>query len=224
MRTKGSAAGTATKTVNAEQPQSWHGLYAMTPIALLVMILICGVALWVFTNLQITGTENSIYGLLQLSTSYPASATASQVQALLNGDLNRYQTIADAIGWGVQIVLWTVTLSPDAALVLVHLKHNDTPQHHLARNAAMLGKMRLGLMWLLIGADVFTDFFYVVQNHTLFVMDGWHPSIAGATAAGTILAGLMYPAVIIFINVFVAKYLFAFIEALFTKLHDAVAA
>lgn len=225
MRKANGGTATTTKTVNAaEQPQNWHGLYAMTPAALLVMVLICGIALWVFTNLQITGTENSVYGLLQLSTSYPASATASQVQQLLNGSLNRYQTIADAIGWGVQIVLWTVTLSPDAALVLVHLKHNDTPQHYLARNAAMLGKLRLGLMCLLIGADVFTDFFYVVQNHTLFVMDGWHPSIAGAAAAGTILAGLMYPAVIIFINVFVAKYLFAFIEALFSKLSEAVAA
>ncbi|HEU5377539.1 MAG TPA: hypothetical protein VFV38_19120 [Ktedonobacteraceae bacterium] len=56
----GTATATATKTVNAEQPQNWHGLYAMTPIALLVMVLICAVALWIFTNLQITGTENSI--------------------------------------------------------------------------------------------------------------------------------------------------------------------
>src|SRR5258708_17639593 len=219
MRQKSTTARTT--TVNADQQQHWHGLYGMTPIALLVMVVICSVALWVFTNLQITGTENSVYGLLQLSTTYPPNATAAQVAQFLDGQLSRNQTIADAIAWGGQIVLWTVTLSPDAALVLVHLKHNDTPQHHLARNAALLGQLRLVLMWLLIGADVLTDFIYVVQGHTLFVMDGWHPSIAGAAAAGTILAGLMYPAVIIFINVFVAKYLFAFIEALFSKLRTA---
>lgn len=225
MRQRGATARAAgSTTVNAAaQPSSWHGLYAMTPFALLVMIAVSSFALYIFTNLQITGTENSVYGLLQLSTSYPASMTASQVQALLAGNLNRDQTIADAIGWGVQIVLWTLTLSPDAALVLVHIKHNDTAEHHLARNAAMLGKLRLILIWLLIGADILTDFFYVVQNHTLFIMDGWHPSIDGTAAAGTILAGLMYPAVIIFINVYVAKYLFAFLEALFSKLRAATA-
>lgn len=222
MRQKGTARTSQNATTaTADHQQHWHGLYGMTPIALLVMIVICSIALWVFTNLQITGTENSVYGLLQLSTTYPPNATAAQVAQFLNGQLSRNQTIADAIGWGVQIVLWTVTLSPDAALVLIHLKHNDTPQHHLARNAALLGKLRLILMWLLIGADILTDFVYVVQGHTLFVMDGWYPSIAGAAAAGTILAGLMYPAVIIFINVFVAKYLFAFIEALFSKLRAA---
>lgn len=222
MRQRGTARTTQTAaTATAGQQQHWHGLYGMTPIALLVMIIICGIALWVFTNLQITGTENSVYGLLQMSTTYPPNATAGQVAQYLNGQLDRNQTIADAIGWGVQIVLWTVTLSPDAALVLIHLKHNDTPQHYLARNAAMLGQIRLVLMWLLIGADISTDFIYVVQGHTLFMMDGWHPSIVNMAAAGTILVGLMYPAVIIFINVFVAKYLFAFIEALFSKLRAA---
>lgn len=223
MRQRGTArTAQTTASANAgQQQQHWHGLYGMTPFALLVMIIVCGLALWVFTNLQITGTENSVYGLLQLSAGYPPNATTAQVAEFLNGQLDRNQTIADAIGWGVQIVLWTVTLSPDAALVLVHLKHNDTPQHHLARNAATLGQIRRALMWLLIGADILTDFIYVVQGHTTMVMDGWHPSIPTNAAAGTILAGLMYPAVIIFINVYVAKYLFAFIEALFSKLRTA---
>jgi hypothetical protein len=190
----------------------------MTPLALLVMLLLLGIAVWIFTTLQITGTEQRVAGLLQLTTSYPTSATPSQIAASLQGRLSRDQMIADAIGWGVQVVLWTLTLSPDGALVLVHLKHTDVPAIYLHRQAALLGKLRALLLILLIGMDILTDFLYAVQGHTVLVWDGWYPSIPSSAAAGTLLVGLLYPAVLLFINVYGVKYLFALASALFQKI------
>lgn len=171
--------------------------------------------------LQITGTENAVYGLLQLTTATQASSVAGQPTAYMHGRLSVDQTVAGAIGWGVQIVLLTLTLSPDGALVLIHLKHSDVPGQYLARHAAFLGKLRGILVILLIGADILTDFLYAIQGHTVFTWDGWHPSIPSTAAAGTLLVGLMYPAVLIFINVFGVKYLFAIVSALAHKLRGA---
>jgi hypothetical protein len=104
---------------------------------------------------------------------------------------------------------------------LIHLKHNDVPWQYLARHAAFLGKLRGILIILLIGADILTDFLYAIQGHIVFVWDGWHPSIPSTAAAGTLLVGLLYPAVLIFINVFGVKYLFALVSALAHKLRGA---
>ena len=212
----GSVSGSSTRT---QSRLHWEGLHTMTPLALLAMLVLLAVVVWIFTLLQITGTENAVNGLLQLtSTPVPTSAIAGQPGAYLSGQASTDQTIAGAIGWGIQVVLLTLTLSPDGALVLIHLKHNDVPGQHTARQAVFLGKLRGLLLILLIGADILTDFLYVLQGHTLFVWDGWHPSLPTTAAAGTLLVGFLYPAVLIFVNVFGTKYLFALVSALAHKL------
>ena len=211
---EGSLAGSSTRA-----RLHWEGLHTMTPLALLAMLVLLAVVVWIFTLLQITGTEDAVNGLLQLTTTpVPTSAIAGQPGAYLSGQASTNQTIAGAIGWGIQVVLLTLTLSPDGALVLIHLKHNDVPGQYLARHAAFLGKLRGLLMTVLIGADILTDFLYAIQGHTLFVWDGWHPTLPTTAAAGTLVVGLLYPAVLIFVNVFGVKYLFALVSALAHKL------
>ena len=211
---EGSLAGSRTRT-----RFHWAGLHTMTPLALLAMLILLGIVVWIFSVLQITGTENAVNGLFQLTQSVPAETVATQPGAYLSGHLTGVeQTVSVAIGWGIQIVLLTLTLSPDGALVLVALKHGDVPPQLLAQHGAFLGKLRAGLLTLLIGADILTDFLYAIAGHTVFVWDGWHPSLAGDAAAGTLVAGLLYPAVLLFINVFGVKYLFAIVSALAHKL------
>lgn len=213
---EGSLAG-STQTGN--RSLHWQGLHTMTPLALLAMLVLLAIVVWIFTLLQITGTENAVYGLLQLSATTTTSTIAAQPGAYLAGHpTSTDQTIAAAIGWGIQVVLLTLTLSPDGALVLIHLKHSDIPGQYMARHAVFLGKLRGMLLTLLIGADILTDFLYAIQGHTLFVMDGWHPSIPSSAAAGTLVVALLYPAVLLFINVFGVKYLFALVSALAHKL------
>ncbi len=213
---EGSLAGSSTRT--GSHHFHWQGLHTMTPLALLVMLILLAIVVWIFTLLQITGTENAVNGLLQLTSTVSTNAIAAQPGAYLAGHTSTDQTLAGAIGWGIQVVLLTLTLSPDGALVLIHLKHSDIPGQYMARHAVFLGKLRGLLMTLLIGADILTDFLYAIQGHTLFVMDGWHPAIPSTAAAGTLVVGLLYPAVLIFINVFGVKYLFALVSALAHKL------
>ena len=211
---EGSLAGSSTRA-----RLHWEGLHTMTPLALLAMLVLLAVVVWIFTLLQITGTEDAVNGLLQLTTTpVKTSAIAGQPGAYLSGHASTDQIIAGAIGWGIQVVLLTLTLSPDGALVLIHLKHSDVPGQYLARHAAFLGKLRGLLMTVLIGADILTDFLYAIQGHTLFVWDGWHPTLPTTAAAGTLVVGLLYPAVLIFVNVFGVKYLFALVSALAHKL------
>ncbi|MGH2481959.1 MAG: hypothetical protein ACRDHW_20090 [Ktedonobacteraceae bacterium] len=223
MRTNNARRGpTVEGSLSGSRAQShlhWEGLHTMTPLALLAMLIVLAVVVWIFTLLQITGTENAVNGLLQLTTApVQTSAIAGQPGAYLSGQATTNQTIAGAIGWGIQVVLLTLTLSPDGALVLIHLKHSDVPGQYITRQAVFLGKLRGLLLILLIGADVLTDFLYAIQGHTLFVWNDWHPDLPSTAAAGTLLVGLLYPAVLIFVNVFGVKYLFAIVAALAHKL------
>ena len=214
---EGSLAGSSTQA--GHRHLHWQGLHTMTPLALLAVLVLLAIVVWIFTLLQITGTENAVYGLLQLSATTTTSTIAAQPGAYLAGHpTSPDQTLAGAIGWGIQVVLLSLTLSPDGALVLIHLKHSDIPGQYMTQHAVFLGKLRGLLLVLLIGADILTDFLYAIQGHTIFVMDGWHPALPSTAAAGTLVVGLLYPAVLIFITVFGVKYLFALVSALAHKL------
>src|SRR5579871_4509853 len=80
-----------------------NGHEALTPIMLLTMLIVCGVAYFIFSQVQITSTEQTILSLLQVTTQLPQAMTVSQVQQFMAGQLDRYTTIADSIGWSVQI-------------------------------------------------------------------------------------------------------------------------
>lgn len=197
-----------------------HGLYALSPLALLVLTVICALAYYLFSQLQITSTEQSVFALLQITIQLPPNLTADQAIQYMNGNLSHYQTIAAAIGWGVQIALLMLSFPPDNALLSLHKKYNTTPSPSLAKSASTLAKVRKFLMVVLVGGDIATDFLYVVQGHTLFVMDGWMPKVTAGNA-GVVLVGILYPAAICFITIFVGKYLFAFVDALFEQFQSA---
>ena len=112
-KTAGSASSTTT-TINEDDHR--HGLYALSPLALLGLVLVSGGAWFIFSTLQVTSTEQSVFGLLQIGVQLPPNLTATQVMQYVNGQLDRYQTIAFAIGWGVQIALLMLSFPPDNAL------------------------------------------------------------------------------------------------------------
>ena len=76
-RGKGTAAGA---TVNA----SHHvmGLVAQSPLMLIFLIIGLGIAVWIFTLAQITNTEQSVFGLLQVSPQLAPGMTGAQGAAI----------------------------------------------------------------------------------------------------------------------------------------------
>ncbi len=200
------------------------GLRALSPLMLLCLVVVTGVAFWFFTQLQISATEQSVFGLLNLGYTVTPGETAAQVQAFTTGSLDRNQTIADAIGWGVQISLLMLSFSPDTALMMLHRKYNVGASASLARSAAGIAKIRKWMMIILIGGDILTDFVFVTQGHDLIALHGLIPSLSSASAAGLILVGILYPTAVCFVTVFVGKYLFVFLEALFERLRGMGAA
>lgn len=187
-----------------------HGLYALTPLALLMMSCVSAVAYWFFSTLQITSTEQTIYGLLSVSTQLTPSMTGAQVSRYMSGNLDHNQIIASAIGWGVQIALLMLSFPPDSALLRLHRKHNDIATPSLAIQANTFAKMRLFMMAFLIIGDVTTDFLFVFAGHSFAGLSG--------TSVGVLLVAFIYPTAICFITVFVGKYLFAYLDALIGKL------
>ena len=211
-KTMNASAGTG-KTLDADDHR--QGLQALSPLALLILIVICGAAYVIFSLLQITSTEQSVFGLLQVGVQMRPTMTAAEVQQLMTGSLNRYQTIASAIGWGVQIALLMLSFPPDTALLAMHRKYTAERSVSLSKNAEMLGKLRQYMMFILVAGDVLTDFLYVAGGHALFIMNGWLPSL---TNPGVLLVGIVYPVAICFVTIFVGKYIFVFIDALIDHL------
>ena len=211
---------TSSAQPSMSQDHQAHGLYALTPLALSILMAVTGLAFWIFTNLQISSTEQAVFGLLQQTVHVDPSMTQAQVTALLNGGaLEKNQQIAAAIGWGVQIALLLFAFPPDYALLLVHRNNTIDPSPSLARVADRYNKVRKVLTWCLVAAEILTDFAYVVSGHDITVMRGILPQIS-ASGWGVLLVGLMYPATICFVTVFVGKYMIAFAHALFQKLLD----
>lgn len=188
-----------------------HGLYANSPIALLVLFLVCLSAFGIFSMLQITSTEQTVFDLLQIGIQIKPNMTGDQVAQIMNGTLGHNQTIADGIGWSVQIALLLLSMPPEHALAMMHRKYNTVASASLARHAEGMAKARQVLMWTLIGGDVITDFYYVIQGHG-FTWDGWHPSFGGT--AGVLLVGVIYPIGVCFVTIFVGKYMFSYLDAL----------
>src|SRR5690242_20938285 len=109
-------AATRSKTANAADNHE-HGLLALSPLALLCLAGVSAVAYYIFSQLQITSTEQTVFSLLQYNVTLNPGMTAQQVVALLHGETDRYQTIAGAIGWSVQIALLFLSFPPDSALL-----------------------------------------------------------------------------------------------------------
>lgn len=196
-----------------------HGLYANSPIALFVLFVICLVAFSIFSLLQITSTEQTVFDLLQIGTQLKPGLTGDQVAQLMNGSLDHNQTIATGIGWAVQIALLLVSMPPEHALAMMHRKYNTVMSASLSRHAERMAKARTILQWILIIGDIITDFYFVVQKHMNFGWDGWHPSLGDS--AGVLLVGLLYPTAVCFVTIFVGKYMFGYLDALIDVFRSA---
>jgi len=208
------AKATDTETVSQDHPA--HGYLALSPLMLLLLIGICGIAYWIFSQLQIAGTEQAVLDILQTSTTITPGMTGSQVQQFLNGQLNHDQTIAAAIGWASQLALTILSFPPDSVLLSLHRRHSADPSPALGRIAAKYMKWQNFLTKALIGGDILTDFFYVIQDKFHIVWRNYIPDLSGVSW-GAVLIGMLYPIGICFVTVFVGRFFFTFLDALIDK-------
>lgn len=196
-----------------------NGIVALSPLMLIVLILISGIAFFFFSQLQITSTEQTVFDILQISTQLVPGMTANQLQQFMNGQLDHYQTIATAIGWAVQIALFMLSFPVDAALHSLHRRFNHDVSPALTASALNYSRWRSFLTRVLIGGDILTDFYYVAKGHNLITSTvlGVIPTSFGPDAFGVILIGIVYPIAVCFVTIFVGKYLLVFVEALIEK-------
>jgi hypothetical protein len=140
----------------------------------------------------------------------------------MSGELDRYQTIADGIGWSVQIALTLIAFPPHSLLLSLHRRYNEQGSS-VTTTATKYFKFRKFCSWALIGGDFTTDFLWVIQNHTIFTWQGYIPHIT-VQAAGVIVVGILYPIAICFVTIFVGRYMFVFLEGLINELRRGASA
>ena len=214
------SAGTTTGTATVSADHHAHGYLAMSPLMLLGMLIICALAYWQFSQLQIASTEQTVLNMLTAGIQVTPGMTADQIKLFMEGQLSHDQTIAYGVGWSVQIALTLISFPPSSALVMLHRKFNTDPSTSLTQLAERYAKWQRFLSWTLIGGDVVTDFLYVAQNKMALVWDGMWPTIQGFNW-GIILIGVIYPIGICFVTIFVGKYMFVFLDALIDRLKKA---
>ncbi len=197
-----------------------HGYLAMSPLMLLGMFGLCAVAYWLFSQLQISATEQTVFNMLSSGIQVTPGMTGDQVKEFMQGQLGHDQTIAYGIGWSVQVALTLVSFPPTSALLMLHRRFNTDPGASLAEAATKYAKWQKFCSWTLIGGDVLTDFLYVTENHIIIRWQGLWPDIQGFSF-GILLIGLIYPIGICFVTIFVGKYMFVFLDALIDKLKKA---
>lgn len=179
-----------------------QGYTTNSPLSLLVTCLVCIVAFFIFSELQITSTEQAVLGLLAASVTITPGMTAQQMQELMAGSLDHYQTIASAIGWAVQIYMLMIAFPADRAFLGAHKKYDTLNSASLARSAEVRAKIKKGITIALISLDVITDFYYVIEGHTLTngTIFGFLPDVH--SAIGVLIVGVFYPVAICGITVY----------------------
>ena len=199
-----------------------HGYLAMSPLMLLGMTLVCAVAYFVFSQLQIGATEQAVLNIMQSGEVITPGLTGRQIVDFMSGRMDRYQTIADAIGWSVQIALTLIAFPANSLLLSLHRNYNADPGSSLTESATKYFKWRKFCTWALVGGDLLTDFLYVIQDHVIVLWNGLIPDIT-VTSAGVLVIGLLYPVAICFVTIFVGRYLFVFLEGLIDELKRGAA-
>lgn len=197
-----------------------HGHLALSPLMLLGLIIVCTVAYYIFSQLQIASTEQFVFDLLQTGIQIQPGMTGQQAQEFLNGQMDQNHTIGAAIGWAVQIALFVTSFSPDSTLLLMHRKFNIDVSESLAKSASTRAKWLKFTLVALIAGDILTDFVYVMQAHVTMSFSGWWPTFQGLTM-GVLLIGLLYPVAIMFVTVYAGKFAFMFTDALIDRLKGA---
>lgn len=150
-----------------------------TPLWLLVTALLYGIAFFLGSVVQITGTESAVYHLLQSSITIVPNMTAQQLIDIQNGALSQTNLIAAVIGWGVQIFM---------IMIAFPTNHPMDPR---------LERLKRGITFLIIGSDIVTDAIYALDGHS--VLAGWGFAPGGF---GAVIVALLYPMVVCGVTIF----------------------
>jgi len=150
-----------------------------SPMWLLATLLFFGFLFFVGSLVQITGTEQAVYNLLQSNYIALPGMTAQQLWDIQHNSLNQIQLIATVIGWGVQAFMLMAAFPSE---------HFITPG---------LARGRRFVMALLIGGDVLTDAVYVLSGHQIFNGFGFAPG-----GFGIVIVALVYPIAVCGVTVY----------------------
>ncbi len=197
-----------------------HGWSADSALADLTMLIVYGGAFVFFTFLQMTSTEDSVFGLLQVQVDTPPSATPSQIQAAYNGTLDRNHLIAFAIALSVQLFLMTLAFPSARALLLSHLKSKLPTSASVGNEAEKMARWQSIIARILIVADILTDFLYVLSGHVVFsgTILGIIPS-PNAGGIGILLVGVVYPIAVCGATLFFGNIAFKRLGAFIHRIH-----
>lgn len=170
------------------------------PLWLLTTAGIFGIAWFIFSTIQITGTIQTVFMFLLSTITVTPGMTAQDLLKLQQGSLDSTELIANAIGWAVQIVLLIATF----------------PSEHYI--TAHLGRFRRLVMWVLIGGDLLTDALYVLRGRTIFDAP-FHLAPGGL---GIMIIALIYPVAVTAITVFCGVELAHRVDRLLSHLRDGM--
>jgi hypothetical protein len=173
-----------------------HGGEAHTsPLWLLATAIICGVAWFIFSILQITSTQQAVHHMLQSTYTIDPGMTAQQLLDLQNGSKDQTSLIAAGIGWAVQIFMLLLSF----------------PSEHYIYPALKRG--RSFVMYVLIGGDVLTDMLYVLDGRQVFSGFSFAPN-----GFGVLVVAIIYPIAICGVTVFCGMELAHRIDKLFSRM------
>lgn len=170
-----------------------------SPLWLLATAGVCAFVWFVFCVLQITGTEQAVFGFLQSTITITPQMTAAQLLALQSASTDSNNMIAGAIGWAVQVFL-----------LLASFPSEHYTASHLARG-------RKFVMCVLIGADWLTDALYVLRGRSVF--DGFLHFAPGGF--GVLVIAVIYPIAVTGITIFCGIELAHRVDRLISRIRHA---
>jgi hypothetical protein len=168
-----------------------------SPLWLLATAIICGVAWFIFSILQITSTEQAVFHMLQSTFTIQPGMTAQQLLDLQNGTKDQTGLEAAGIGWAVQIFMLLLSF----------------PSEHYI--LPTLGRARRFVMWVLVGGDIITDMLYVLDGHQVFSGFGFAPG-----GVGVLIVAILYPIAICGVTVFCGMELAHRLDRLFSRIRS----
>jgi hypothetical protein len=194
-----------------------NGMVAQSPMEYLMGFLFFGAVFIIFTLIQTTTSVNAVLSFLQSGMTVPSGLAGQQIGQFLQGNLDRNQTIAYAIAWGVQAYLIWFGFPSDAAHLLAHKKYTQFMSASLSEKAEFRAKLKNFIALILIGGDVVSDALYVLQGHT--VIAGFNLLIIpNVTNMGVLLVAILLPVATCGVTIFFGPEAFRRLDGLISCL------
>jgi hypothetical protein len=221
--------GGSTAATSADE--SSHGTYALSPLKIVIQLGVSGIFFIGASIFQTTGTEQSVLHNLLSTLQVTPMMIFQQTSNFLAGKLDFYQGIAFAIGFGVQFTLFMIAFPASSAYTILHRRYNPAPDGEMSEGATTIKKWQDIAMRVIIGGDLLTDVLYITNNenflnhgHQVFSMVLWiipWPNLDGANA-GILVVGVLYAALLCFVNVVSVKMFVAYLEILLLRMRGLV--